>query len=196
MTLDEAIEHAEKVAEGCGPESAECAKDHRRLAGWLRELRNKKAAEPLELLTLERCIEGSWSPVGHLVGPEYRTETIAQDFSEHSRYLCRVRRKPRWDEEVTEVVAFWVRGERLTPDQGESLNEIVKSLPSVQHELARSWLCDDGTYYVAAKTAHGTHYPTAYVRPNGEIKVHPNASPVLAGLVAEVLKERVAGKPK
>ena len=35
MTLDEAIEHASEVADGCG----ECAEEHEQLAEWLRELR-------------------------------------------------------------------------------------------------------------------------------------------------------------
>ena len=35
MTLSEAIEHAEQVAQGC---EGECADDHRQLAEWLREL--------------------------------------------------------------------------------------------------------------------------------------------------------------
>jgi hypothetical protein len=42
MTLDEAIEHAEWCAENtCG----ECAEEHRQLAEWLRELRDKRAEE-------------------------------------------------------------------------------------------------------------------------------------------------------
>ncbi len=40
MTLDEAIEHAERCADNlCG----ECAKEHRQLARWLRELRSLRA---------------------------------------------------------------------------------------------------------------------------------------------------------
>lgn len=40
MTLDEAIEHAERCADNlCG----ECAEEHRQLAGWLRELVTLKA---------------------------------------------------------------------------------------------------------------------------------------------------------
>ena len=34
MTLDEAIDHAREVADGCG----ECADEHRQLAEWLEEL--------------------------------------------------------------------------------------------------------------------------------------------------------------
>lgn len=40
MTLDEAIEHAERCAsEACG----ECANEHERLAEWLKELKRLKA---------------------------------------------------------------------------------------------------------------------------------------------------------
>lgn len=39
MNLDEAIQHAEEVAAGCGP----CADQHRQLATWLRELRDRQA---------------------------------------------------------------------------------------------------------------------------------------------------------
>ena len=39
MTLEEAIAHAEEVAaSGCG----KCAEDHRQLAEWLRELRDRR----------------------------------------------------------------------------------------------------------------------------------------------------------
>ena len=47
MTLNEAIAHAEKVADAGGP----CAEDHMQLASWLRELaelraeRDRKEAE-------------------------------------------------------------------------------------------------------------------------------------------------------
>lgn len=40
MTLDEAIEHAEEKA--CG--SSECAKDHKQLAEWLKELKERREA--------------------------------------------------------------------------------------------------------------------------------------------------------
>lgn len=42
MTLDEAIEHAEEVA-GCT--GAQCGVEHAQLAAWLRELRDRRAAE-------------------------------------------------------------------------------------------------------------------------------------------------------
>jgi AhpD family alkylhydroperoxidase len=43
MTLEEAIQHAEEVANQCGP----CAEDHKQLAEWLRELQALKQ-EPTE----------------------------------------------------------------------------------------------------------------------------------------------------
>jgi hypothetical protein len=39
MTLDEAIEHADEIARECGP----CAEDHRQLATWLRELKERRS---------------------------------------------------------------------------------------------------------------------------------------------------------
>jgi hypothetical protein len=44
MTLDEAIKHAEEVANGMTAqgECPECAADHRQLAEWLKELRAVK----------------------------------------------------------------------------------------------------------------------------------------------------------
>ena len=37
MTLDEAIDHCEEVAQEC--ENAECGMEHEQLAEWLKELR-------------------------------------------------------------------------------------------------------------------------------------------------------------
>jgi hypothetical protein len=39
MTIDEAIAHAEAVAQSC---DGECAEDHRQLAEWLKELANEQ----------------------------------------------------------------------------------------------------------------------------------------------------------
>lgn len=41
MTLDEAIVHCEEVADRCDVTDGniKCAKDHRQLAGWLKELK-------------------------------------------------------------------------------------------------------------------------------------------------------------
>ena len=50
MTLDEAIKHAEEVAEqnkGC----QKCAEEHRQLAKWLKALRDIKNAMPDILIT-------------------------------------------------------------------------------------------------------------------------------------------------
>ena len=40
MTLDEAIRHCEEVAEGCS--GTECKADHRQLAEWLKELKERR----------------------------------------------------------------------------------------------------------------------------------------------------------
>jgi len=42
MTLDEAIKHAEEVADVCEFEARKCAKEHRQLAEWLKELKQLK----------------------------------------------------------------------------------------------------------------------------------------------------------
>ncbi|MEE3385194.1 MAG: hypothetical protein VZR36_08950 [Prevotella sp.] len=43
MTLDEAIQHAQEIADkGCD----QCAKDHQQLAEWLTELKKRRDAEP------------------------------------------------------------------------------------------------------------------------------------------------------
>jgi len=42
MTLDEAIKHAEEVAGVCEFEARKCAKEHRQLAEWLKELKQLK----------------------------------------------------------------------------------------------------------------------------------------------------------
>ena len=43
MTLDEAIQHAQEIADnGCD----QCAKDHQQLANWLTELKNRREADP------------------------------------------------------------------------------------------------------------------------------------------------------
>lgn len=41
MTIDEAIEHAEKKGQELG--CTECAQEHYQLAGWLRELKFRRA---------------------------------------------------------------------------------------------------------------------------------------------------------
>ena len=44
MTLDEAIKHAEEVANDMELCCEECAKEHRQLAEWLKELQEYKKA--------------------------------------------------------------------------------------------------------------------------------------------------------
>lgn len=45
MTLQEAIEHAEKTAKTCEGASLRCAELHRQLAAWLRELQLRRDKE-------------------------------------------------------------------------------------------------------------------------------------------------------
>jgi hypothetical protein len=42
MTIDEAIAHAEWAADNC---EGECAEEHRQLAEWLKELRERKSTD-------------------------------------------------------------------------------------------------------------------------------------------------------
>lgn len=75
MTLDEAIKHCEEVARGCEcearqcdesdgyeshvkAESLNCAADHRQLAEWLTELKERRAADvqPVNMFMSDRCI--------------------------------------------------------------------------------------------------------------------------------------------
>ena len=59
MTIDEAIQHAEEVAEehakynryGGFESCDECAKEHRQLAEWLKELKQLREQEPCEDVT-------------------------------------------------------------------------------------------------------------------------------------------------
>lgn len=42
MTLQEAIQHAEEVAQSCALNNPKCAQDHLTLANWLKELQQLK----------------------------------------------------------------------------------------------------------------------------------------------------------
>ena len=44
LTIDEAITHAEQVADRCPGEDRQCAYQHDQLADWLRELKAYKAS--------------------------------------------------------------------------------------------------------------------------------------------------------
>ncbi len=59
MTLDEAIEHAELVANNC---EGECSEEHRQLAEWLRELKRLKA----ENAQLKAKADAQWSHIEKL----------------------------------------------------------------------------------------------------------------------------------
>lgn len=50
MTLDEAINHAYKIASGCG----ECANEHRQLAEWLEELKALREVHACEEMPEDR----------------------------------------------------------------------------------------------------------------------------------------------
>ena len=54
MTLDEAIKHAEEVAEE-QEKLGKCAEEHRQLAEWLRELRVLRTKEENEMVRCENC---------------------------------------------------------------------------------------------------------------------------------------------
>lgn len=65
MTLDEAIQHAEEVAEehtnynryGGFESCDECAKEHRQLANWLKELKQLREQEPCKDAVSRKAIE-------------------------------------------------------------------------------------------------------------------------------------------
>ena len=53
MTIDEAIQHCDEVANAC--KETECAAEHRQLAEWLRELVRLRKIKPLvEKIALEK----------------------------------------------------------------------------------------------------------------------------------------------
>ena len=52
MTLDEAIKHCEEVADTC--ENAECGKEHKQLAEWLKALKTLKKTAHWDNITC-RC---------------------------------------------------------------------------------------------------------------------------------------------
>ena len=54
MTLNEAIEHAEEVARTC--DDSQCARDHRRLARWLTELKMARESAFAEIPQMARTI--------------------------------------------------------------------------------------------------------------------------------------------
>ena len=63
MTLDEAIQHAQEIADkGCD----QCAKDHQQLAEWLTELKKRRDAEPWTIYDandgdIELIVVKSWN---------------------------------------------------------------------------------------------------------------------------------------
>ena len=78
MTLEEAIKHAEEVAErlenSCkrdwmGEDDKRCAKEHRQLAEWLTELTERRKAEPQE---------GEWENITTCTAEEAGVDTLQQ----------------------------------------------------------------------------------------------------------------------
>lgn len=64
MTIDEAIAHCEEVADGCS--GTECKADHRQLAEWLRELKERRLSAQSEQTDCEFChedLDGYVSPI-------------------------------------------------------------------------------------------------------------------------------------
>lgn len=55
MTIDEAIAHCKEVADGCSVTA--CEADHRQLAEWLRELKERRLSAQLEQTDCEYCHE-------------------------------------------------------------------------------------------------------------------------------------------
>lgn len=63
MTIDEAIDHAEEVAtklqQTCNNVASSCAADHRQLAAWLKELKERRSSAQPEQTDCEFCHEDS-----------------------------------------------------------------------------------------------------------------------------------------
>lgn len=63
MTLDDAIRHCEEVTDrlrsGCDEVAKGCEADHRQLAEWLRELKERRLSAQLEQTDCEFCHEDS-----------------------------------------------------------------------------------------------------------------------------------------
>lgn len=59
MTIEEAIEHAREVAEGCPAEDRQCAYQHNELADWLEKLKAYKATglTPEEIVALRASFQ-------------------------------------------------------------------------------------------------------------------------------------------
>lgn len=56
MTLDEAIKHCEDVAEDrCGC-AEDCAEEHRQLAEWLKELKERRAKDKPQTFTADGIV--------------------------------------------------------------------------------------------------------------------------------------------
>ena len=73
MTLDEAIIHAEQVAELNEAECFECAEEHRQLAKWLKELKE---------LREQKRSRGEWIPVTYRAMDEEEYEEFKKEFGE------------------------------------------------------------------------------------------------------------------
>ena len=83
MTIDEAIEHCEEIAQDCelGEKPTVCADEHRQLAEWLRELKeyktkNQENNEPL-----------TWEELKTMVGKPVYEEELLYSHGAHWRVI-------------------------------------------------------------------------------------------------------------
>ena len=62
MTLDEAIIHAEQVADSCAVTDGnlKCEREHRQLVKWLKELKRLRASGSEDLISRQNAIEAMW----------------------------------------------------------------------------------------------------------------------------------------
>lgn len=77
MTLDEAIIHAEQVAELNEAECFECAEEHRQLAEWLKELKRVRELpwlKELKALREQKRPHGEWKYNPDCVNDEMQSE--------------------------------------------------------------------------------------------------------------------------
>ena len=82
MTLNEAIQHAEEVAETA---CVECADNHRQLAAWLRDYKRLLEQEPCEdAISRDMALE----KMADYVASGYADSV--EDFEEYSRIICQL----------------------------------------------------------------------------------------------------------
>ena len=90
MTLDEAIKHAQEIANnGCD----QCAKDHQQLADWLIELKQRR--ERISSMSEEDCTEGMDDDEKELMKqPKWR---LAKTIAERDRNAKEILKDTPWE---------------------------------------------------------------------------------------------------